>query len=592
MGALCAGQDCLIVLPTGGGKSLCYQLPAVVQGRALVVSPLISLMQDQVSALKQLGIQADFVNSSVSALEAAEIMEDWRSGKVKLLYASPERILQPGFLAGLKDAAPAFVAVDEAHCISQWGHDFRPEYRQLRRLREMFPQAPFCALTATATVRVRKDICDQLGLREPQIFVGNFDRPNLHYRVERRRDRQDQVEEILRAHAGKSGIIYCISRKDTESVADHLKKRGYRAAAYHAGLPSAVRRQTQQAFANEELDAVVATVAFGMGIDRSNVRFVVHCGLPASVENYQQETGRAGRDGLPAECVLLFSYADQMKWQTVFDHDETMDAAAKAERMGKVREMVSYAYSSNCRHQYLVQYFGQTWPKQSCENCDVCSGSVETERGDATPIHAESTVITQKILSCVLRLNEKYGARYVVQVLRGETEHVQPVHCGLSTFGLLKDISARQLTSWINECAARGLLERSEGEFPVLRVTEAGWLVLRGQAAGSLTVEAARDRSSAQRRKKERIDEHKKHADAGLAPKDERLYEALREMRRALAAAKKVPAYIIFPDSVLLGIARARPSNRDELSEISGIGEAKLSMYGEAVLRVVAQGVE
>jgi ATP-dependent DNA helicase RecQ len=513
-------------------------------------------------------------------------MVQWRTGKLRLLYAAPERVVLPGFLNYLSEALPAFIAVDEAHCISQWGHDFRPEYRQLRSLRERFPGLPVCALTATATEVVRRDIAGQLALREPAFFVGDFDRPNLHYRVERRVERQSQVREILEAHRGKSGIVYCISRKDTESLAAHLCEHGFRAAAYHAGLEHARRQEVQQAFSNEELDAVVATVAFGMGIDRSNVRFVVHAGLPASMEHYQQETGRAGRDGLPAECVLLFSYADKMKWQGIFDKDTETPEEIAAARRAKLNEIAGYAASHSCRHRLLVEYFGQAWRKGKCCNCDNCS--------DAAPVraHPESDIIAKKILSCVVRLQERYGVGYVIKVLRGVTADVQPVHCGLSTFGLMEDSPQGRLRQWIDELIGLELLARTDGDYPVLRLTAAGWEVLRGGRAVSLSVLEPQAGDGPRKRRKERVAERKARADAGLSDSDLVLFEALRQMRMKLARERGCPAYIIMPDTTLTNIARARPHSVEELAEIHGIGDAKLDAYGADILRTVRETAE
>lgn len=580
--ALCGGRDAVIVLPTGGGKSICYQLPALVHGRVVVVSPLISLMRDQTTALKQLGIGSAFINSSITAAEAAVVREDWKSGKLNLLYVAPEKLLMPGFLTFLNGHRPRFFAVDEAHCISHWGHDFRPEYRQMRTLRGRFPEIPICALTATATKRVRADIAEQLALRDAQFFVGDFDRPNLHYRVERRRDRNTQVEEIMRAHAGKSGIIYCISRKDSESLSKALNDRGFRTAAYHAGLDTPIRNKVQHAFTNEELDAVVATVAFGMGIDRSNVRFVIHAAMPASVEHYQQETGRAGRDGLPAECVLLFSGGDPVKWRGIFDKEENTPPEQLEARYEKLREMDRFATSRRCRHRFLVEYFGQSWTKQTCGNCDCCGENTHV------PVWADSTVTAQKILSCVVRLQEGYGSGYLIAVLRGESEKLQPVHCGLSTFGLLSEYPVFQIRTWIEECLAAGLLFRTEDNYPVLKVTAEGWAVLRKEATPRLSAPAISIREGASERKRERIERHKERASAEMTAQERRLFDNLRELRRTIAKVREVPAYVIFHDSVLDAIARARPTNADELAQVPGMGQAKLAAYGAQVLRVIA----
>lgn len=579
--AIASGRDTVVVLPTGGGKSLCYQLPALLRGRALVVSPLISLMQDQVSALRQLGIEAEFLNSSVPQDEGRLIISRWRQNQVKLLYVAPERLLSDWFFNFIGENPPAFFAIDEAHCISQWGHDFRPEYRRLSILRDRFPDVPICALTATATETVRDDIAQQAKLNDPAVIVGSFDRPNLHYRVERRSDRRAQVEDVLRAHAGKGGIVYCISRKDTESLADYLKGAGFKVAAYHAGLSADMRSKVQADFTAERLDAVVATVAFGMGIDRSNVRFVVHSAMPASIEAYQQETGRAGRDGLPAECVMLYSNSDAMKWRGIYDNSENSTEAMNRARADRLREMDQYASSNGCRHQALVEYFGQRWTQENCGNCDNCSdGPTNVES------HPDSTTIAQKILSCVVRLQERYGMTYVTKVLRGETDNVQPAHCGLSTFGLMAGIPAAHIRRWIDDCLSTELLIRTGDEYPVLKVTAEGWKVLRNLSSATMSVvEKARTRSSRQ----DRVKQHGKNAALGLSPDEQRLFDALRAMRLELARERKVAAYVILHDTSLVAIAQAQPASLEALERVPGIGARKLEEYGDEILQVIEE---
>ncbi|MBX7244788.1 MAG: DNA helicase RecQ [Candidatus Sumerlaeaceae bacterium] len=582
MEAVCGGRDCVVVLPTGGGKSLCFQVPAVVAGPAVVISPLISLMQDQVAALHQIGVSAAALTSMQSSGEAGQTLVRWRKGELKLLYVSPERALTQTFMDLIKAAPPAFFAVDEAHCISQWGHDFRPEYRLLNRLRTAFPEKPFCALTATATQRVRSDIAQQLQLREAEFFVGDFDRPNLHYRVERRRDRASQVEEIMRGHAGKSGIVYCISRNDTEKLSEALNGRGFRTLPYHAGLEEKYRQRAQEAFSREEVDAIVATVAFGMGIDRSNVRFVIHAGMPKSVEHYQQETGRAGRDGLPAECVLLYSPADAVKWREIMTKSTTDGPTEMLEsQMQKIDEMNRFASATACRHRYLVEYFGQGWTKGACGNCDTCSSSAK--------FHPEGTRLAQMILSCVVRLQEKRGVNYTIQVLRGDRDgQVQLGDFGLSTFGLMNTYSERDVRVWIYDCLAQGLLARSEGTYPILRVTAEGWKVLRKEAEARLTLPEEKQRGGAARKTKaERIQAHKERASVELTQDGEKVFEALKVMRSQLAREKKVPAYVVFHDSTLKTIAEAMPRTRAELESISGLGERKIASYGQVILETV-----
>jgi len=576
VGAVHAGRDTLVVLPTGGGKSLCYQLPALSRGRAVVLSPLIALMHDQVNALQQLGINAECVNSTVTPDQARQTYSRYARNDIDLLYVAPERLVTNWFLQFLANHPPSFFAIDEAHCISQWGHDFRPEYRRLEVLRRNFPTIPICALTATATERVRKDIIQQAHLKDPVIVVGNFDRPNLHYRVEQRTSRRTQIEDIMRAHAGKGGIVYCLSRKDTESLATYLSGQGFQVAAYHAGMPAEARAAVQADFTAEKLDAVIATVAFGMGIDRSNVRFIVHAAMPASIEHYQQETGRAGRDGLPAECVMLHSRGDAAKWRGLFDKDPATTEETLAAKLALLRGMEDFASSMRCRHQLLVEYFGQAWTAESCGNCDNC----QPEAGQ-TQAHPDSTVLAQKILSCVVRLKEQYGLGYTIKVLRGETDNVQPAHCGLSTFGILRDKSAAQIRRWMDDCLADGLLTRTEGDYPVLNVTVEGWRVLRNQRAAKLSAEQTR---APRRSRQERIQQHSSHTALELSAEEARLFDELKNLRLELSQQRRVPAYMILHDTALLEIARARPSTLAELARVPGIGARKLEDFGDDIL--------
>ncbi|MCX7718032.1 MAG: ATP-dependent DNA helicase [Candidatus Sumerlaeaceae bacterium] len=585
--ALADGRDAVVVLPTGGGKSLCYQAPAVALGPCLVVSPLISLMQDQVAALNAQGVAAAFINSTLDREEASRIALAWRSGRLNLLYAAPERVLTGSFLAMLRAAPPCFIAIDEAHCISHWGHDFRPEYRRLGGLREQFPTMPIHAYTATATARVREDIANQLALRDPQILVGNFHRPNLHYRVQRReRDIPAQVAAIMSAYEGRSGIVYCITRKRAEQLAESLTKRGFRAIAYHAGMDAADRQRAQQAFTAEEVDAVVATVAFGMGIDRSNVRFVVHAEMPKSIEHYQQETGRAGRDGLPAECVLLYSPADVVKWRQILESDETLDDEVREAQLAKVREMNNFASRLRCRHRSLVEYFGQVWHDTECGNCDVCGGSGPT---DGEP-HPDALRIAQILISCVLRLKERRGARYTAAIVRGQTERVDPADCGLSTFGLLKDESARNIRRWISELLAQGLLDQSPGQYPVLRCTAAGWEVLRGQRQPHLSrPEKPSAPAASRKRRAEEKAARRARADAGLSAAEQGLFEELRAWRKTTAARLRVAPYVIFHDTALRALAIVRPSTPQALKVVHGIGDRKVRNFGSELLTIIAQ---
>src|SRR4051812_20034244 len=420
MEAALAGRDTLVVMPTGGGKSLCYQAPAIVNGTlTVVVSPLISLMKDQVDGLVACGVAAAQLNSAQSNAEQRDVKRALNERKLRLLFVSPERLAMANFRQLLGRAGVTAFAIDEAHCISQWGHDFRPEYRQLRELRQLFPKWSLHAFTATATERVRRDIAEQLGLRNHVELVGNFDRPNLTYRIIPRRDEVAQVEEVLRRHRREAGIIYCIHRRDVDTMAAILVRRGHRVAAYHAGLSPEQRSSAQEAFSKEECDIIVATVAFGMGIDRSNVRFVLHTGMPKSVEHYQQEAGRAGRDGLEAECVLLYSGADFRTWKFIIEKSaeeaaargEPVDPTFVPEAMRHLDDMMRYCRTTGCRHRSLVEYFGQEFEPTNCGACDLCLEGVEVE--------PDSVVIAQKILSCVARVKESFGVGHVTDILVG-----------------------------------------------------------------------------------------------------------------------------------------------------------------------------
>ncbi|HEY2321555.1 MAG TPA: RecQ family ATP-dependent DNA helicase, partial [Thermoanaerobaculia bacterium] len=467
MNAALAGRDSLVVMPTGGGKSLCFQAPALEkESVTVVVSPLISLMKDQVDTLIACGAPAAMMNSSQAPHEQRAAERALLDGTIRLLFVSPERLSLPHFRSLLQRANAKTFAIDEAHCISHWGHDFRPEYRQLRELRSEFPDASVHAYTATATPQVRRDIVEQLALRDPVVLVGNFDRPNLVYRVLPKRDELRQIMEVLERHRGESGIIYCIRRKDVDELALQLAKRGWNARAYHAGLTNEERHAAQDAFAKEQCDVVVATVAFGMGIDRSNVRFVLHTAMPKSVEHYQQETGRAGRDGLEAECVLLYSAADAMTWRSMLsgEHEAKL-----------LNDLDRYLSGTTCRHRALVEYFGQQYTSEACSACDLCLGETEDV--------SEGTVVAQKILSCVFRLNQSWGVGQVISVLRGEnTEKVRERrHDSLSTFAILKGCSRNELRDLIWQLVGQGFLEQSGDEFPVLKLTQRSRAVLRGE---------------------------------------------------------------------------------------------------------------
>ena len=478
MNAALAGRDSLVVMPTGGGKSLCYQAPALLkESVTVVVSPLISLMKDQVDGLIACGVPAAMMNSSQSSIEHRAIERDLLDGRIKLLFVSPERLALSGFRALLQRAGAKTFAVDEAHCISHWGHDFRPEYRQLATLREQFPDCSIHAYTATATRQVRRDIVDQLALRDPLLLVGDFDRANLTYRILPRRDESKQILEVLERHKDESGIIYCIRRRDVDALAEQLRKKNFSVRAYHAGMSAEARRE---AHAKEQCDVVVATVAFGMGIDRSNVRFVLHTAMPKSIEHYQQETGRAGRDGLEAECVLLYSASDTFLWKSMIDkpneNGEKPDPDWVASATRHVIDLDRYCSGTVCRHRALVEYFGQAFDKESCNACDICLGETEDV--------ADALTIAQKILSCVYRLNQSWGVGHVISVLRGErTEKIRDRgHESLSTHGILKDSSRNEIRDWIWQLIGQGYLTQTDDQYPILHLTSSARVVLRGDA--------------------------------------------------------------------------------------------------------------
>ena len=564
--AVLDGRDSVVVLPTGGGKSLCYQAPAAYLGRlAVVVSPLIALMKDQVDALRQAGVAAAYLNSSQTREERAAVERELAIGRVALLYVAPERLVMPGFTEWLRQAGPAFFAVDEAHCISQWGHDFRPEYRQLRVLKELFPETAVHAYTATATPQVRADIISELRLREPLVLVGRVDRPNLVYRVQPRTDRLRQVLAAIDRHRGQAGIIYCIRRSEVDELSAALLRRGLSALPYHAGLADAERRANQDAFVNERADIVVATVAFGMGIDRASVRYVVHAGMPKSIEHYQQEAGRAGRDGLQADCLLLWSGADYGLWKSVLEPE----AAAAPGALRKLGEMFAFCQDAVCRHRALATYFGQEYPAASCGACDVCLGEVT--------VADDSGGAALKILACVDELRGRFGANHVADVLAGaSTDRLQAMrHDRLAAYGALRDVGKRELRGWIEQMLAHGHLARSDGEYPTLIVTEAGRTVLRGERAPaplrSLRKAAPRPKPAAP------------EGEAGGRD----LFEALRTVRRALAGERGVPPYVIFSDASLRDMAWLRPTTAGTFLEVKGVGEWKCHEFGERFMAVI-----
>jgi ATP-dependent DNA helicase RecQ len=576
MDAVVNRRDSLLVLPTGGGKSLCFQAPAIaLDGLAIVVSPLISLMKDQVDTLVGNGVAAACYNSAMPAEQKTEVARGLREGKYRLLYVAPERLVGEGgdgFLNMLSTRPISFIAVDEAHCISQWGHDFRPEYRQLARLRDRWPDVSLHAFTATATGRVRKDIISQLGLRDAVELVGSFDRPNLIYRVLARASLTAQILDVLERHRGEAGIIYCTSRREVEALAQWLQDTGWRARPYHAGLPDDERHRNQDAFLNEDIDLIVATVAFGMGIDRSDVRFVIHAGAPQSLEHYQQESGRAGRDGLEAECVLISSGADFLKWRMMLEKNGELSDARRA----LMRDMERYAASVGCRHKRLVGYFGETFEKDDCGACDYCLGELEQV--------ADSITVARKILSCVARVGQRFGAAHVTNVLRGsDSDQVRSRgHHELSVFGLMKEAGIDELRGYIDQLLAHGLLQQSGEEYPVLQISAEGHALLKD--AGALP-----DLSLARQKRPDRtrLPKRSRVETEGWHGVDRDLFEELRVLRLEIARRRRVPPYVIFHDTTLREIARSKPKTKTELRQVYGVGDRKADDLGDLILAVV-----
>ena len=561
-----AGKDVFALLPTGGGKSLCFQLPALVRpGLTVVISPLIALMKDQVDALRASGVAAAFLNSSLAAGESRPIMRGLHQHEFRLLYVAPERLMLSGFLDDLKRWNVNLFAIDEAHCISEWGHDFRPEYRQIAGLRAQFPQVPFMALTATATERVRADIVEQLKLRDAGLYVASFNRPNLSYRVTPRSEGYRQVLDFLRNRPKESGIIYCASRAGTESLASKLATDGIKAACYHAGMEKDAREQSQDKFLRDEIRVICATIAFGMGINKPNVRFVIHYDLPKNIEGYYQETGRAGRDGLPSECLLLFSPGDVVK-QTRFIDEKTDEHERRIARE-QLQTMVHYAEINECRRATLLDYFGETFPEPNCGACDNCLAPRSTFDG---------TLSAQKILSCVFRIKQRggfsVGLNHVIAVLTGaNTDRIrQWNHHELSTYGIGKEHSRQEWGTIARELMRMGYLAQSTGQFPTLELTAEGMAALKDRRKITLTRPMAAPATATQR--------------AGDITCDELLFEKLRNLRKELADAQGVPPYIVFGDNSLRLMARLYPGNEGEFRRISGVGEAKWRAYGAAFL--------
>lgn len=581
--AALSGRDCLVVLPTGGGKSLCYQLPAAMgKGLVLVVSPLIALMDDQVAAAREAGLAADALHSNLEAGHRGEAYRRLASGKTELLYVSPERLLAGDLIEDIS-ARVVLAAVDEAHCVSHWGHEFRPEYRRLAEVLCKFPGAARMALTATATPEVQSDICAQLALRSPARLIGHPDRPNLIYRALPRHNQLAQILDIARRYSGSGGIVYAQTRKDVERLAEGLKKAGIACAPYHAGLGAEDRRRAQDDFVNERLDVIVATIAFGMGIDRSNVRYVAHANTPRSVEHYQQESGRAGRDGLPAECLLLFSASDLALHRRLALTDAVSPERTRAVER-QLREIGRYAVAPVCRHRLLTAHFGAQYASEghkgeNCGACDVCLGETKSLPDE------EAVLTAKKVLSAAWRTEGRYGTGYVASLLLGRLDERMRAngHDTLKVFGLLKDSGEAAIRSWIDQLIVQDFLEvTEEREYPLLRITAAGKALCQDKGSVRLGMPAPPGG-----RAKKKSKALKKGAACGL-PHDEELFERLRAFRRATAEKSGVPPYVIFHDSVLIEMAALKPRTLDDLRGIKGIGERKLERYGRVFLEVIA----
>ncbi len=579
MQAMLKGNDSLVVMPTGGGKSLCYQAPTLVRGdTTIVISPLISLMKDQVDSLLSIGVSAASLNSSIDANQSRAIVHALRNRQICLLFVSPERLALDGFRQLIAEIGVQRFAIDEAHCISHWGHDFRPEYRQLKFLKQQFPGASVHGFTATATPQVQQDIIHQLGLEHPEILVGNFVRPNLTYRVVPRVNMLAQARELIERHIGNAGIIYCIRRRDVDDLTQSLKSDGIDALPYHAGLHINHRKQVQTAFKEERCNLVVATVAFGMGIDRSNVRFVLHAGMPKSIEHYQQEAGRAGRDGLEAECILLYSAADAVAWKRILEKkmceaEQPIGPEYLKSAIKHLNDMDSYCRPLVCRHKSLVEYFGQSYDNHSCQACDVCLD------GGQLKMVENAQTLAKQILSCVGRMNQRFGVEHAVRVLRGENTQAVRSRCHdqLSTYGLLKEYSKAEVRDWIYQLVKQQVLVQTNDEYPILQFNEASWEVIRDQR----TVKLVQPHMSKVPTKLSRADVN------SWEGVDRQLFDALRNLRRDYAEERGVPPYIIFSDATLRELARIRPSSLDRLRMVYGIGEKKLAEFGSSVLSII-----
>lgn len=565
-------RDAFVLMPTGGGKSLCYQIPALIfDGLTVVISPLIALMKDQVDALRLNGIEAAYMNSSLDNDELSDIYRQLEREEIKLLYISPERLLgnNQQFLVFLRSLNISLFAIDEAHCISSWGHDFRPEYRLLSSLKKQFPQVPTIALTATADQLTRDDILNKLQLKKPQVFTSSFNRPNIHYRVEPKRKMYEQIIAYLKKHRDDSGIIYVLSRNSAEKMADKLKDDGFSAKPYHAGLNSSKRQKHQDLFIKDQIKIIVATIAFGMGINKSNVRFVIHGDLPKNIESYYQETGRAGRDGLKSEAILFYSGGDVMKLKNFAAVENNPEQTRIM--LHKLSQMATLCEANACRRRAILNYFDEEAPEQ-CDNCDVCLTTHEK---------FDATVIAQKALSAVARLEGRYGLTYVVDFLRGsKNQKISEYHKTLKTYGVGKDIPKEDWFRYFKDLISFGYLKQVGSEYPILTLTEKSRDVLLGKEKIFLV-------KIADKKEKEVVKEKSKKATLGDMPYEEELFGKLKVVRTELAQKENVPAYLIFSDATLLELAAYLPQTLEDVRKISGFGDIKLARYGKVFLEAV-----
>lgn len=575
---IAAGGDALVLMPTGGGKSLCYQIPALMrEGVGVIISPLIALMKNQVDRLLQMGVRAAFLNSSQSPVEFARTRSDLKAGKIDLLYVAPERLVTLDFLELLSQIPLALFAIDEAHCVSQWGHDFRPEYLQLSILHERFPQVPRIALTATADVPTRGEIIERLNLSSAKIFINSFNRPNLHYQIQLKENAKAQLLDFIRSEARDvSGIVYCLSRKKTEDIAEFLRGQGFKALPYHAGLSTEERNRNQEIFLKEESVIIVATIAFGMGIDKPDVRFVAHLDLPKSLEAYFQETGRAGRDGLPAKAWMAYGLSDVMLQRQMVEKSDASEERKRLE-MRKLNSLLGFCESIVCRRQVILNYFGENF-QGPCDSCDNCLSPGETW---------DASIAAQKVLSCAYRTGERFGAGYLIDVLMGKStlQMERFGHQHLPTFGVGKELDKKQWSSVVRQLVAGNYLTTDLEGYGSLKLSGEARAVLKGE----LALHFRKDISKRKMKKSALLSVSASLENISQEPVDPKLWEALRQCRRELAHKQGVPPFMIFHDSTLAEMAQLKPKSEDALLQVSGVGARKLENYGKDFLKVIRE---